>query len=176
MSGSVLIWQEANLYAGDNGPNNSKHLTLTNIKIVAAKEVTHTHSPGGGAGQIKLGMGILEAPEVSFKLIGVDPQTMGLFRFGESGLQYYTLYGVIRDKLTGAAIERKLVLRGRITSIEESEFTRERPTEQDHMISEIMSFSLTHDRQEIWGYEFSPPRWRVNGVDTRSAENAILRI
>lgn len=176
MAASVIIWESANLYAGDNGPNNSKHLTLQSIIIPQLKEKRAEHTPGGGVAAISIGMMTLEALEVAFKLAGTDPQTKAQFGLGATGSQFYTIYGVLRDKNGGRAIERKAVVKGRLVECLEEEFTRGKVTTQDHKISEITHYELYEDKAEVYYYDFFSSIWRVGGADQRADVNAILRI
>lgn len=175
---AIKVLEAANLFAGDDTPNdhNSKHLSLTSVKAVAMKEKTQTHSPGGGVGDIVIGGLGFEAPQLSFKLLGIDEQTKALFGIGDEGIKPFTIYGAVRNKKTGFLLERKMVVWGRIVEIDEDEFSRGKIIEQTHTLAEIVRFSLWESGAEIWGYSFDPPDWRVNGVSKLAAQNSILRI
>jgi P2 family phage contractile tail tube protein len=176
MAASVIIWEAANLYAGDNGPNNSKHLTLQSIQLPQLKEKHEAHLPGGAVGAISIGMMSLESLEVSFKLTGSDSQTKAQFGLGSTGSQFYTIYGVLRDKNGGRAIERKAIVKGRLVECGEAEFSRGKLTTQDHKIAEITHYELYEDKAEVYYYDFFSSIWRVSGADQRADVNAILRI
>jgi uncharacterized protein len=176
MAASVIIWEAANLYAGDNGPNNSKHLTLQSIQIPQLKEKTEEHTPGGGIGAISIGMMSLEMLEVTFKLVGSDVQTKAQFGLGSNGSQFYTIYGALRDKNSGRAIERKLIVKGRLVECGEDEFSRGKLTTQDHKIAEVTHYELYEDKAEVHYYDFFSSIWRVGRVNQLADVNAILRI
>lgn len=176
MAASVIIWEAANLFAGDDGPNNSKHLSLQSTMLPTLREKTQEHHPGGGVGAITIGGLGIEALELPFKLTGVDAQTKALFGLGSNASRFYTLYGVLRDKNSGRAIERKAVVRGRLTEISEGEFQRGQLVDQDHKITEITHYELYENKAELYFYDFFSSTWRVNGIDQLAETNAILRI
>lgn len=176
MAASVTIWEAANLFAGDDGPNNSKHLTLSKVKLPDMTEKTEEHHGGGAIGAINIaGLG-LNALEMSFDLVGADPQTMVQFGISSKATRPYTIYAVHRDKLNGRAIERKAVVFGRLTELTEDEYSRGQMGSQSHKITEIMHYELYIDRQEIYFYDYPSNTWRVRGVDQYAETNSILRI
>ena len=176
MAASVIIWEAANLFAGDDDPANSKHLTIQNIQLWQPKEKTQEHHPGGGIGAITIGGLGFEPPEVNFKLVGSDAQTKALFGIGSNGTRPYTIYGALRDKNGGRLIERKVVVFGRMTEVGENEFKRGELIEQDHTITEVTHYELWEDKKEVYYYDFFGSVWRVNGTNQLATTNAILRI
>src|SRR4051794_875225 len=94
----LFIQEGLNLYVGDDGPNNSKHLNLEDVKLPDLEELTQTFYPGGAIGQIDVGGMGLKALELTFKLKGWDPQALSQFGLSGRAPVPYTVYGVIRDK------------------------------------------------------------------------------
>jgi hypothetical protein len=176
MAATVTIWEAANLFAGDDGPNNSKHLVLRSIMLPQLKEKSEEHHPGGAVAAISIGMRSIEALEMTFKVVGSDVQTKGLFGLGSLATRPYTVYGVLRDKQTGRAIERKAVVWGRLMELNESEFEKGKLTEQDHKIGEITRYELYEDKKEVIVFDFFASVWRVNQIDQLTDDRAILRI
>ncbi len=176
MAASVRIWEAANLFVGDNGPNNSKHLSLVNITLPSMKEASEEHKAGGAIGSLNIGFNFLEALEVKFKLVGSDPQAKVQFGIGAQATKPYTIYGGIRDKNGGRLIERKVIVHGRMLEMIEDEFERAKLLNQDHTISEIIHMEWYEDGAEIYYYDWFNTVFRVNGVDQRQDLRAILRI
>lgn len=176
MAASVTIWEAANLFAGDDGPNNSKHLVLRSIMLPQWKEKSEEHHAGGSIGAISIGMRSLEALEMTFKIVGSDVQTKSLFGLGGLATRPYTIYGVMRDKQTGRAFERKAIVWGRLMELNESEYERGKLTEQDHKIGEITRYELFEDKKQVLLFDFFASIWRVNDVDQLAEERSILRI
>jgi len=176
MASSVIVWEAANLFAGDDSADNSKHLTVTNIQLWQPKEKTVEHHGGGSIGAITIGGLGFEAPEVTFKLGATDQQTKVLFGLGGNGIRPYTIYGALRDKNGGRLIERKVVVFGRLIEVGESEYSRGDKVEQDHKIAEITRYEFWEDKQEVYLYDYFASTWRVGGVNQLAETNAILRI
>lgn len=176
MAGKLIIWEAANLFAGDDGPNNSKHLSLQSVKLPDMREKTQDHHAGGAIGAINIGGLGLEALELTFKVVGSDSDSKAQFGLGAAQARPYTIYGVMRDKQTGAAIERKAVVIGCLQEVSEEEFSRGNLGAQDHKIGEITHYELYENKQEIYYFDFFASTWRVKGVDQLADTRAILRI
>lgn len=176
MAANLIIWEAANLFAGDDASDNSKHLTIQNIQLWQPKEKTKEHHAGGSIGAMMIGGLGFEAPEVTFKLMGVDAQTKALFGLGGNGTRPYTIYGALRNKNGGALIERKVVCMGRLIEVGESAYERGNVVDQDHKISEITHYELWEDKREVMYYDWPSSTWRVNGLNQLAEINSILRI
>lgn len=176
MAATITIWTAANLFIGDDGPDNSKHLSLQNIKLPDWKEKSQEHHPGGGIAAINIGGLGFEAPELSFKLVGTDAQAKAAFGLGSRVGMPYTIYGELVDKRTARKIERKVVVFGRMTEVSEDEFERGKVTMQDHKITEITHFELYEDKKEVYFFDLWTSQWRVNGIDENAETRGILRI
>src|SRR3954469_8749499 len=107
-----------NLWVSDDGPNNSKHLTLDGMKLPTLEEISEAYHAGGAIGEIDVGGLGLKKLEITFKIKGYDPQIMSQFGLGSRGRMPYTAYGLIRDKKSNAAIELKAVAWARLGKME----------------------------------------------------------
>ncbi|RFB80393.1 phage major tail tube protein [Methylovirgula sp. 4M-Z18] len=173
---TIYVKEAMNIFAGDTGTDRSKHLTLDSLKLASLEEKTAEHHAGGSIGAIEIGGLGMNALSIQFKLKGTDPQTMSLFGINGRTSMPYTIYGVIRDKSTGRAIELKAVAWGRLTKLDPNEWKRGDLDEQDHEIKEITHYELYFDKTEKYFYDFLASTWRVDGTDMNSAEKTILRI
>ncbi len=174
---SDLITVEAmNLFCGDHDPNNSKHLTLASVKLPTFEEMTAAHTPGGSIAGVNLGMGTLNALEMTFKLNGYDPSMLTLFGLGKKTREVYTGYAVLRSKRTSRAIELKTIIHARLNRIEPDEFTRGELMGHDHGLTEIMHYESYYDGVEKHYFDFFNQTWRVDGVSQNADERRILRI
>lgn len=173
----ALYFTEAfNLFVGDSGPDNSKHLTLESLKLPVLEENTQSYTPGGGLGEITVGGLGLKALEFTFKVKGPDPQIMSQFGLGSRGRLPYTAYGAIRDKQGGGAVELKAVVEGRLVRLEKDEFQRGELGGHDHAINEIWHYELWWGGKEKFYYDFLTTSWRVDGVAQNADVRNILRI
>jgi P2 family phage contractile tail tube protein len=173
---TFFVCEAVNLFVGDNGPNNSKHLNIMNVKHPDFDEKTAEHHPGGAIGALEVGGMGFAALTLTFKIAGADPQAMIQFGLGSKATQPYTIYGLTRDKNGNKPIEEKSIIMGRMSKVTRSEFKRGDMTDQDHEIKEITHYEYYFNKAEIYYYDFLSSQWRVNGVDQKADENTILRI
>jgi phage tail tube protein FII len=172
------IFEGVNMIAGDDGPDNSKHLTLDSVKMPDLEENSQEHFGGGAIGAIMVGGLGLKALEIGFKAKGFDPQLKRQFGLGLPGKRRinYTIFGVYRDLQGGDLQEMKAVAEGRLASISGDEMKRGELQGFDYKITEIMRYRLYFGNKEELFYDYFTSEWRVGGVSQNSAMNRILRI
>jgi len=173
---TIYIPEALNIFVTDTGPDNGKHLKITDVTLPKLSEKTMEHHPGGGIGAIQIGGLGFDPLELGFRLVGVDPQSLAQFGLGGTGQVPYTIYGAIRDKQTGSAIELKATSWGRMVTIDSGTWKRGDAAEQTHQIREITMYTLYWNKVELYYYDFYNSTWRVNGVDQVRDVNTILRI
>lgn len=173
---ALFIQEAVNLFVGDSGPDNSKHLTLESIKLPSLEEVTQSYTPGGSIGEIKVSGFGLKALESTFKVKGYDPQIMSQFGMNSRGRMPFTVYGAIRDKKGNGYVELKAVMEGRLIKIDGDDLQRAELAGHDHAIDEIWHYELHWAGKEKYYYDFLSSEWRVDGVSQDSARRNILRI
>lgn len=176
MSGTLVLQEAVNLMVGDGDVDNSKHLNLASISLPNLEEVTAQHHAGGSIGEIEVGGLGIKALQPTFKINGWDPQVMRQFGLGSRVLMPFTVYGLLRDKLTGDKIEVKAVIRGRMTKLSGDAFKRGDLMGHDHSIQEVMHYELYYNGEELYYFDFKTSLWRVGGVIANADERAALRI
>ena len=173
---TIYIPEAVNIFVGDQGPDNSKHLKITDVTLPVFQEKTVEHHAGGSIGAIEIGGFGIEPLTLGFKLIGVDPQSMAQFGLGGSGQLVYTIYGAVRDKQTGKVKELKATAWGRMVKLDSGTFKRGEAAEQTHEIKEIFRYGLYWDKSEVFYFDYESSTWRVDGDDQYADVNSILRI
>lgn len=172
----IYVHEQTNLVAGDDGPDNSKHLTLTSIKLPTLDEIRQQYQAGGSLGAMSIGGLGLAVPECTFSCMGPDPQLMSHFGLGQRLRRPYTCYGLVRDKRTGRSVEIKAIMEGRLGKVEGSDLQRGELASHDYMIDEIYHYQLWWDRKEKYYYDLFTSDWRVDGVSQNDDARNILRI
>ena len=175
MAPNFYLMEAVNLFCGDHDPSASKHLTLSELQLPTLQEIFQDHHPGGSPFQIEVALGV-EKLLPTFKLAGHDPDVLSLFGLGTKRKQTFTGYGVIRDKRTGLAIEHKVIIEGRLGSIEPETFQRGEMQSHDYAINEVWHYELWWNGKEKLYFDFLTSEWRVDGVAQNADENRILRI
>lgn len=172
---NIFIMEGANLFCGSHDPENSKHLTLEELKLPDLQEVLVDHQPGGGKVGVEFAVG-MEKLEPTFKLKGWDIPLLRQFGLGTTGRNRFTAYGVIRDKRSGRAIEAKAVMEGRLSKIAPDAFQRGEAQAHDYAINEVLHYELHFDGQEELYFDFFTNTVRLGGQDRDPDFNNILRI
>lgn len=172
---TLYVWEAANLFAGDDDPSKSKHLSIQNLKLPSLEEMYQDHHPGGSRVQVEIEVGIKKL-EPTFKLVGFDPDLLVQFGLGSKAKRVFTAYRVLRDKRTGTALEGKAVFEGRLGKITEDEFKRGDLAGADYAINEVTHYELWFDKKEKLYWDFFTNTFRVEGVETNADENTILRV
>lgn len=174
---SDLIIQEAfNLYVGDAGPDNSKHLIIKNLKLPDFEEIVQAHHSGGSWGEIEIGGLGMKALTGMFKGTGWDVQTMSQFGINGRVKFPFTAYGNARSKATGAAVSVKAVMFGRMTSMKRPEMKRGELLEVDHEIKEMLQYQEWHGDVLKYYWDWQSTVWMVDGVVQNADEIANLGI
>lgn len=172
------IFEGVNMFAGDDGPDNSKHLTLESVKMPDFDETTQAHFGGGAIGEINVaGLG-LKALELGFNAKGFDPQLKSQFGLGQAGARRkpYTVYGAYRDLQGGSLKEFKAVAEGRLVTITGDDMKRGELQGFQYKVTEILRYRLFFAQQEKYFYDYFTSSWRVDGVPQNAEMNNILRI
>jgi P2 family phage contractile tail tube protein len=175
MANTIYIMEAANLFCGEHDPENSKHLTLEELKLPDLQEILVDHNPGGGKIGVEFAVGVQKL-EPSFKLKGWDIGLLRTFGLGTPGRKTFTAYGVIRDKRTGKAIEAKAIIEGRLSKIAPEAFQRGEAMGHDYAVNEVLHYELFFDGKEELYWDFFTNTVRLGGVDPDASVNNILRI
>lgn len=171
----LLITEAVNLFCGNDEPDKSKHLTLTELQLPTLAETMADHRPGGGTAGIEVPLGV-EKFGATFKLNGEDPDLMVHFGLGGRANKVYTGYGSIVSKRTGAVTQMKTVMEGRLGRVTPDAFQKGQLKGHDYMIGAIMHYELFHDDRELIYFDFFSNTWRVDGVDQNAATNRALNL
>lgn len=172
---NIYIMEAANLFVGDHDPQNSKFLTLEELKLPDLQEALVDHTPGGGKVGVEFAVGV-EKLEPTFKLKGWDFPLLRSFGLGSTVRKTFTAYGVVRDKRSGKALEAKAIMEGRLSRAAPDTFSRGEAMGHEYGINEVLHYELHFDGQEELYWDFFTNTLRLGGVDPDPAFNSILRI
>lgn len=172
----LWVQESQNLYVGDQGPDNSKHLVIKNQQIPDLEEMTQSHHAGGAIGEIEIGGLGVKALASKFKLTGWDPQTLSQFGINSRSAFPFTTYGNVRNKNGGVAVQAKAVMFGRLTKMSASDFKRGDLLEFDYEIKEILHYELWFAGKEKFYWDFFGSIFRIDGVPQNTDELINLAI
>lgn len=175
MANTLLILEAANLYMGDDDPQNSKHLTLDEISLPDLQAVYAAHHPGGSFVEMEIEVGVSKLV-ASFKLKGWDPQALGQFGLGSKKNNVYTVYGMLRDKIDGSAKQVKAIMRARLGGARPDGWSRGQLQGFQYQLSELTHYQLHVDNSEVFYWDWAANIFRTGGQDQNADLNRILRI
>lgn len=171
----MITIEACNLFAGDHDPTASHHLEITELKLPELQEKYAEHEAGGARVAIEIAT-IIQKLDPSFKFIGTNPELLTQFGLGSKQTMTYTAYEVARDRLSGVASERKIVMRGRLGKVTEDAFKAGDLVHTDYAIMGLVHYELWQAGNELLYWDFAANIWRVNGADQNADLNRILRI
>ena len=172
---TIYLMEAVNLFCGDHDPSASKHLSIMELKLPALQAIYADHHGGGARVAVEFEMGIQKL-EPTFKLMGIDPDVLVQFGLGSRMKHVYTAYGHVRDRRTGADIESKAIMEGRLGKVEAEAFTRGEAQGHDYAINEVTHYELWFNDKAKIVWDFFENRWEVDGVDQNAVSNRILRV
>jgi uncharacterized protein len=174
--GTIYVMEAANLFMGDADPTSSNHLELMELKLPEPTLINQDHMGGGSVMKMGFSMNALEKLEPTFKLAGFNPERLKQFGLNTPYRQIFSVYGVIRDKRSGRAIEAKAIIEAKLAKMTPDAFQRGEMMNHDYALQEVASYSLTVGGSEIFYVDFFTNVYRTDGVDRFADVNSILRV
>jgi phage tail tube protein FII len=189
---TIYTLEAANVICGDTGagaqPGFSTHLILQQMKLPGLQEAFMDHAPGGARIAIEVPSHIQKL-ESTFNLAGWQPDIMQLIGKSARAEQRYTVYGLIRDRRTGAPLQARAYMEGRMGKVNPTEFKKGDLHAHEYAINSIIHYELYMQTApvaaasgvdtalaEIYYWDFFESSFRVGGVDIQSEQNNILAI
>lgn len=177
----LYIMEAANLFAGDEQPDNSNHLTLQELKLPGLEENYVDHTAGGAPVgiEVETHMSRLEA---TFNLAGWNVNVMGLIGAWQREKQRFTARGFIRDRRTGSSMTALAVMWGRLGRVNPTNFRRGDLHGHEYAIRGITKYKLTMSMPngggnlELINWDFFTNTRIINGVNQNAEMNSALGI
>ena len=170
----LLVLEAANVFVGDD-PSASAHLVLKNVKLPAMQKNYVDFMPGGGI----LGTEIdthFQKLECTFSFAGWSPQTMSKVGIWSSASQQFSIYGMLRDRLTGAVQRIEAFLWGQLAKAAPDNFDRGTLNSVEYSIMGIYRYKLVIDKHEIYFWDMGTNELIIGGVDILADQNAALGV
>jgi hypothetical protein len=175
MASSLFIWEAGTIFVGSGGGDADKGLIVNNIKISDLDELTQDFHPGGSYGAIEIGGLGNKAFNLSFKVKGIDPQSMSQFGVNGVAQNFYSIYGGVRNKNGNIPVEYKAIIQARMVKVGNDEYKRGDLVGQDFELKEVTHMEIYFNQAEKYFWDFFGRIWRVDGVNQNDM-NAILRV
>jgi P2 family phage contractile tail tube protein len=178
MSNSVWTMEEANIFCGSgplDGTNSSNHLTLTEVKLPGLDQQYVDHRAGGAPVTVEIST-IMARLECTFMLVGVTPQVMELLRSWLPSQNWFTIYGVIRDQITGELAQAAAAVQGQLARVDPQNWRRGDVMHTAYSIRGIRHYELQIASEQIYLWDFAENTFVVNGNDQNKAINSMLNV
>lgn len=163
MAATIYNLDTANLFVGDDDPNTSQFLVLNSVKLPMLEETTKTHMPGGGVVAIDIGTRKVNAPTMSFKLAGLNPDVMP--KFMSTPRSKYTVRGNLFDVRAQLDLPVVGVVEGKMTKVDINEFKKDSDVGSDYEIKEVVFYQLMIAGKEKFYFDMfaGPGGVRIDG-------------
>lgn len=164
MTATIFNLDTANLFVGDDDPDNSQFLTLNGVKVPMLEESTRTITPGGGIVAMDVGMRKITISPLTFKLSGLNPDVMPKFMVNRR--IKYTIRANVSNVRTQEDVPLVATVEGRMVKVDMAEFKKDGEVDTDYEIKEIVHYMLKLGTQEKYYLDaFSGPNGvRIDGV------------
>lgn len=164
MAATIYNLDTANLFVGDEDPDNSQFLVLNGIKIPALEESTRTITPGGGIVAIDIGNRKITIAPFTFKLSGLNPDVMPAFM--ATRRKKYTMRGNLANVRTQEDIPVVMTIEGRMVKVDINEVKKDSDVDSDYEVREIVHYMLKiGDKEKYYLDAFAGPNGvRIDGV------------
>lgn len=172
---TVYLMTAANLFVGDHDPTQSKHLTLSELKLPDLQEIFADHHGGGANVAVEFAVGVQKL-EPTFNLAGFDPDLLTQFGLNTRFRNTFTAYGVITDQRTGKELEAKAIIEARLGRVAPDAFQKGELHGHEYSMNSVVHYELWFNDAEKLAWDFFTGLWRVDGVDQNATHNRILRI
>jgi uncharacterized protein len=175
MANEVYVMEAANIFCGSDAPESSNHLTLSEVKLPNLEENFVDHQAGGAPITIEVDT-IIQRMEVTFNLAGWSPQVAKLIGSWQAAQQVYSIYGVIRNRRSGEAIQASATVAGRLGRANPQLWNKGVLQHWEYSIRAITHYELYMDQEEIYFWDFFLNTFSVGGIDRNEVSNRILHI
>jgi P2 family phage contractile tail tube protein len=185
MAASLLVMESFNVICGDSGdassPGVSTHLEVTNMKLPGLELNLVDHTAGGAPVQIEVPM-FENKLESTFTLAGWNPGVVSMFGQWARALNRFTMYGLIRDRRSGQAMQLFAILEGQLGRANPQDARKNDLFQIEYAIRSIVHYELHMqetvgtEASEIMFWDFFTSTRRMGGVDLNAELNPILAI
>lgn len=175
MPNMLLTMEKANLFCGKTAADeaNSNHLILAEMKLPMMDEQYVDHRAGGAPLAIEVDT-IVARLESTFVLAGWTPQVAELFYSWAADDNWFTAYGLVRDRATGDALQAVALLRGRLGRADPVNWRNGELQHWNYSIRGIVHYELVLADEPVYFWDFYTNTFIVGGVDRNAQINAAL--
>lgn len=177
MSNTVLTMDAANMFVGASptDSNASLNLKITEVKLPAFDEGYVDHRALGAPLAIEINT-IFNRLESSFQILGIDISVYTKLAPIQDIDQWFFIYGLLKDKLTGEQSQASAVMKGRLSRVDPQLYRRNDTLHTNFAIRGITQYDLTVAGTPIYRWDFFANSLIVGTNHVTALSNQLLNI
>ncbi len=188
---TLYVMESANLIcgqqnAGGTQPGVSTHLKILGLKLPALENSYTDVYPGGAPVGVEVPL-YQNRYEATFTLAGWDDAVLKMMNNPGWQFQWFTAYGVIRDRRSGQALQARAQMQGEMGRANPTEYRKGDLHQWEFSIRAIVHYELYMQTDpedaygwsagaEIYFWDFFAQERRIGGYDLNAVENSLLHI
>ncbi len=188
---SLYVMESANLIvgqqnSGETQPGVTTHLSILELKLPNMENNYTDVYPGGAPVGIEVPL-YQTRYESTFTLAGWQPDVMKCMNNPGWQYQWFTAYGVIRDRRTGASLQARAVMQGELGRMNPTAYRKGDMHQWEFAIRAIVHYELNmqtdpndtfawSDQSQVYYWDFFSQERKIGGYDLNARENQLLHI
>jgi phage tail tube protein FII len=175
MPNTLFVMEKANLFCGKVAADqaNSNHLILAELKLPTMDEQYVDHRAGGAPLAIEVDT-IVARLEATFVLAGWTSQVNKLFYSWAADDNWFTAYGLVRDRVNGRPLQAIAQMKGRLGRADPVNWRNGDLQHWNYSIRGIVHYELVLADQPMYLWDFYSNTFIVGGRDRNADTNITL--
>lgn len=177
MANTLLTMDSANMFVGASptDANASLNLKITEVKLPAFDEGFVDHRALGAPLAIEINT-IFNRLESTFQILGVDISVYTKIAPFQDVDQWFFIYGILKDRVTGDVSQAAAVMKGRLARVDPQLYRRNDTLHTGFAIRGITQYDLTIAGIPVYRWDFFANSLIVGTRNVTSVTNQLLNI
>jgi Bacteriophage tail tube protein len=175
MANPVWVMEDANMFCGVGPTDNthSNHLILTEVKLPGLDMQFVDHRAGGAPVAIEIST-VIARLECTFVCLGMTPQIMELIGSWNQAMNWFWIYGVIRDQADGSAAQAAAAIQGQLGRADPQNYRRGDVQHTNYAIRGIQHYELNIAGANVYHWDFQTNTRIIGDIDQNRVVNTFL--
>jgi phage tail tube protein FII len=167
--------EAANLFCGKTAADegNSNHIVLSELQLPSMERQYSDHRATGAPVAIEIDT-VTARPEATFMILGWTPQIMSLYQSWAGDDNWFTAYGLVRDRVSGVALQAIAVMRGQLGRVNPQNWRKGDLMHHNYSIRAMTYYQLVLADQPVFLWDFFSNTLIVGDKDVNADTNALL--
>jgi phage tail tube protein FII len=175
MANPVWTLEDANMFCGVGPTDNtaSNHLVLTEVKLPGLDMQYVDHRAGGAPIAIEVST-VVARLECTFVCVGLQEQIMKLIGSWNNTMNWFWIYGVIRDQGNGQAAQAAAAIKGQLGRADPQNYRRGDLMHTNYAIRGIQHYEFNIAGANVYLWDFMSNTRIIGDVDQNRILNTFL--